>query len=395
MIPYYSPNFGFADLLKTIFAGRAEPRLTELFQKLTGKEHILITSSCRSALYLAYKSLGKTGVVHVSPLTCQVAILPIIVAGNQLCFHDVKENDWTLEPVSVGTAFQDNAIAIQAIHLGGFPCAMQELRRIADQKGLILIEDCAQGYGSSYGGQPVGTLGDISCFTLTKNVFGLGGGILATNNKQYHERAKALQASFDSESWIKRFNRVMNGLISSGRDRPCNEYLYQRLAQVRQAYQKTRNRTDTLRKELKQPSSLYSASVAGRIFRIDQLNQIRQKKAKQIIQMLTPLGFKFQMNENSESAYTKLFCYHPGINSEEYIQSLNAAGLEAMHLEHRYGVFYQPPLPGLLKKYLASDQPRMSNYEALHDRLFSVPLLENLSAVQLNVMISLLMRNVF
>ena len=90
MIPYYSPHFSVADLLKTIFCKNAEDKLCNYFKKLTGKKYVLITSSCRSALYLAYQSIEKKGIVHTSPLTCKVSLLPIIASGNQIYFNDIK-----------------------------------------------------------------------------------------------------------------------------------------------------------------------------------------------------------------------------------------------------------------------------------------------------------------
>lgn len=386
MIPYYSPNFGIGDLIKTTICRNGEQRLVNHFKEITQKEHILITSSCRSALYLAYKSLGKNGVVHVSPLTCQVALIPITAAGNQICFHDVQANDWTLDPACVAEGIQDRSIAIQAIHLGGFPCDMPELKRIALENGLVLIEDCAQGFGSSYQGQPVGTVGDISCFTLTKNVFGLGGGVMATNNREYYDRAKAIQEGFDPESPVKLINRVLSGLVASVRNHPCNEYLYQRLAKGRQAYRETHKRSeeDVLLRQRKQPSGLYTASVASRLSRINSLNQIRRQKVRQLIRMLTPLGFTFQTNISSESSYTKLFCYHPDIQSEEFIRDLNFSGIEVMHLEHKHKVFYQTKQTIERKQFSVESGRILKNFEELHDHLISLPLHESLSVKDMN-----------
>jgi len=386
MIPYYSHNFGIGDLIKTAICRNSEQRLVEYFRQLTQKEHILITSSCRSALYLAYKSLEKNGVVHVSPLTCQVALIPITAAGNQICFHDVQAHDWTLDPASVAEGIQDRSIAIQAIHLGGFPCDMPELKRIALENGLVLIEDCAQCFGSSYQGQPVGTVGDISCFTLTKNVFGLGGGVMATNNREYYDQAKAIQEGFDPESPVKLLNRVLSGLVASGRNHSCNEYLYQRLAKGRQAYRETHKRSeeDVLLRQVKKPSGLYTASVASRMSHISRLNRIRQQKARQMIRIFTPLGFTFQTNARSESSYTKLFCYHPDIQAEEFIRELNFSSIEAMHLEHRHKVFYQTKQTIERQEFSVESGQALKNYSELHDHLVSLPLHEKLSAKDIN-----------
>jgi len=386
MIPYYSPNFCIGDLILTTICRNSEQRLIDYFRRFTQKDHILITSSCRSALYLAYKSLEKNGVVHVSPLTCQVALIPIIAAGNTICFHDVQDSDWTLDPACVAGGIQDRSIAIQAIHLGGFPCDMPELEKIALEHDLALIEDCAQGFGSRFQGRPVGTVGDISCFTLTKNVFGLGGGVLATNNREYYVRAKAIQEGFGPEASVKLVNRVLAGLVASGRNDPCREYLFQMLVQARQEYQEAHRQSDedVLLRQLKQPPGLYSMSVASRISCISRLNQIRQQKARQMIRMLVPLGFKFQINAQSQSGYTKLFCHHPDISSEEFVRDLNAAGLEAMHLEHRHKIFYQAKQTMVRQKSSVICGQLLKNYDELHDHLISLPLHERLSQKDMN-----------
>jgi len=386
MIPYYSPNYGLIDLLHTALCSQSDQKLIGHFQNLTGKKHILITSSCRSALFLAYLSLGKKGIVHVSPLTCQVALLPITVAGNSVSFHDIKPSDWTLDPVSVKPGIREDSIAVQAIHLGGFPCDMPALRKIADESGLILIEDCAQGYGSSYQGQPVGTLGDISCFTLTKNVFGLGGGILATDRKEFYDRAKALQEGFARESSLKQAHRVVNAIISTGRGNPLLELAYQRLAKLKSDFKNNERGSskEILLKELKLPACLHTRSVAGRLTKIARLNQARQKTAGLIVRLVSPLGFQFQANEKSISSYTKLFCVHPGINSEEAIRKLNEAGLEAMHLEHKHKVYYQAKQTIAMRDLAVGHGNGLENYEKLHDHLLSLPLHENLTAEDLN-----------
>jgi len=392
MIPYYSPNFGIKDLLLTVLNTKPDLKLVRYFQELTGKKYILITSSCRGALYLAYMSLNQHGLVHVSPLTCQVALLPITASGNQIWFDDIKKEDWTLDPDSVERSVGENSLAIQAIHLGGFPCDMPALRQIADKNGLILIEDCAQGFGATYLGTNVGTLGDISCFTLTKNVFGLGGGILATNNREYYARAKTCQEGFQLEAKTKLANRIMGALISSGRNIPVCELANGCLNKLKRSYMgKTNSPAEGIVwKELRKPSGLYARSVAARLDKIEQLNRIRQNKARQIIRILGPLGFTFQTNVNSVSTYTKLFCHHPQIRSDEFIMSLNNSGLEAMHLEHKHGVHYQPKMTSVMKNNTRSG---LVNYESVHDHLLSIPLYECIKAQDLECIRDILVRN--
>lgn len=376
MIPYYSPNFQCMDLLRTLACTKAFAKLEEFFQDLTGKQYILITSSCRAALYLAYKSLETQGLVHVSPLTCQVALTPIAASGNRIMFHDVKSDDWTLDPKSVEQGLQKDSLAIQAIHLGGFPCDMEALREIADSQSLLLIEDCAQGFGSSYAGQKAGQLGDISCFTLTKNVFGLGGGIFATDNADYYNKAKDLQLSFYPESRLKLVNRVLNAYLGSHRSRHLGEKVFQSLNRAKKKHlSKSEMDEGSLQRQLKKVPRLYPASVAARIKKIQNLAHKRSKMASHLKKHLQPLGFVFQENPQAYSAYTKLFCHHPGINSKHSIKTLNLSGLEAMHLEHKQDAYYQAKMTTEMQCMVHGD---LKNYELVHDKLLSFPLYENM-----------------
>lgn len=377
MIPYYSPHFSGVDLLRTLVYGNPFSKLEDMFRELTGKRYVLVTSSCRAALFLAYKSLRARGLVHVSPLTCQIALLPIAEAGNKIMFHDVEKNDWTIDPAKVEQGISNDSLAIQAIHLGGFPCDLPALRKIANDRGLVLVEDCAQGFGASLAGKSVGHWGDISCFTLTKNVFGLGGGILATNNQEYYTRARELQASWRKESKVKIANRVLNALLSSDRDNILIEKAYQRLNKVKKNYISQTGETSlsALERQLMLPSRTYPASVAAREKKISCLVCQRSSQVLRIRKVLEPLGFVFQSNEQAVPSYPKLFCYHLEVDSRKYIAALNSSGLEAMHLEHKQAVFYQPKMTLMMDCEISGELP---NYELIHDSLVSFPLYEDL-----------------
>ncbi len=373
MIPYYSPHFGVLDLIKTMLCVGAEAKLAEKFMRLTGKKHILFTSSCRSALYLAYKAIGRIGVVHTSPLTCKVALLPILASENKIFFHDVKQNDWTLDPNAVKAGIRKESIAIQAIHFGGFPCDMHALRQIADEYNLVLIEDCAQGYGSSYDGVAAGQMGDISCFTLTKNLFSLGGGVMATDNKEWYLTAKRLQKNFASEGTAKVAYRVFMALVSTYRSKPGFETLYQfvkRKVKASEAGDDLR----LLEKELTKPARIYLMSCWSRWKMIQILVESRKAAAKLLLDEVGLSNELKQSNPLSESSYTKLFVLSRK-DSKDRIRELNEQGIEAMHLEHKHKVYYQERL----LSYADSDCLKydLPTYERFHDRIASLPVSEH------------------
>lgn len=382
MIPYYSPNYGFADLIKTLFCSRSEEKLTSYFRELTQKKYILITSSCRSAIYLAYKSIEKTGTVHTSPLTCKVALLPILFTGNKIFFSDIQKNDWTLDPGRLRGTVNKESIAIQAIHLGGFLCDMPVLRQIADENNLVLIEDCAQGFGSSCNTIQAGRLSDVACFTLTKNLYGIGGGILATDKYDYYKRAKTIQESFTRESRLKLINRVLVSLLSTYRSFFLTDRLYRLLISLKQNYVKKKysDVDGIFEKDLKRPNRFSCKSVASRLKKIERLNQQRKRIAINIIESLTSRGFVFQENDKISSTYAKLFCYNENIDSREFIKAINDAGIEGMHLEHKNKVHYQERFDkdSLLREGSSWDD--LSTFMKIHDHVISIPLLERLSA---------------
>jgi len=374
MIPYYNPHYGLKDLFKTVLCRNADEKLRQKFRDITGKKYILICSSCRSALYLAYKAIGKTGTVHTSPLTCKVALMPIIAADNKISFQDIREDDWTMESKNLERDLCDDSIAIQAIHLGGFPCDMPSLKRIAETNNLILIEDCAQGFGATIQGTVTGSLGDISCFTLTKNLFSLGGGILATNNRELYLTAKQEQESFPKERNLKIAYRIVLALLSTYRSNWACEIFYQRLKRnpVNKALTDDQ---DVLKKELKYPASIYAKSCVSRWGKIQRLVKQRKESAKILLSDMDISKDKMQANPNAESAYTKLFVLSER-HSKATIRHLNQFGIEAMHLEHKHDTYYQEKLLDL--DISEHDNIKLDIYNCLHDQIVSLPLAENL-----------------
>ncbi len=384
MIKYYSANFGVLDLVNSLLCTQSERKVERYFQQLTGKKYVLLTSSCRSALFLAYQSIGIKGVVHTTPLTCNVAIKPITASGNVAKFHDVNVHDWTIDPDSIPSSVTPESVAVQAIHLGGFLCDMPALRKICSYHNLVLIEDCAQGFCSIQNGVPAGVYGDIACFTLCKNAFGLGGGILATDNLQWYNRAKEIQCTFPNESSLKVINRVVETLLDSLRLGAVTDNIILLLAHARKSYSQSKfqGEAGVVNKELRKPCKLYSKAFAARINKIEALNKKRRIVAKQMMDLLSTHGYRFQSNENSVSSYTKLFCTHDGIYSPKSIKSLNKEGIEAKHLEHKFGVYYQPRLLDL--QPLRSSEPDLFPvYDFVHDKLVGLPLFESMSSKEM------------
>src|SRR5690606_8944205 len=161
---------------------------TERFKEICPLEHVMTCSSGTAALHIA---VGAAGIVPgdeviTSPITDVGTVIGIIYQQGVPVFADLGASTLTLDPASVEAAITPKTKAIIAVHLAGNPSKMAELRALADAHGLILIEDCCQAWGAQYRGKPIGTLGDIACWSLqnSKHITTGDGGVVASNHPE-------------------------------------------------------------------------------------------------------------------------------------------------------------------------------------------------------------------
>lgn len=82
--------------------------------------------------------------------------------------------------------------AVICVHLAGWPCDMDPILDLAREKGLLVVEDCAQALGATYKGRPVGSMGDVAVFSFCQDKImttGGEGGMLTTNSKEIWEKS--------------------------------------------------------------------------------------------------------------------------------------------------------------------------------------------------------------
>jgi dTDP-4-amino-4,6-dideoxygalactose transaminase len=386
-IPYSNPNLRVSDFLTALLMSEqaAEDRIKSYFSRMTGKKYILITNSCRSALFLAYRAIGKKGEVVTSPLTCKVAVDPIEASGNQPVFADINDGDLNLCPGDVARKITRQTMAVQAIHLGGVACDMGRIMAIAGQQGLWVIEDCAQSLGAKWQGKSAGSFGDIACFSLIKNAYGIGGGILATNDETIYTKARDINAGLGKGSWALAGYRIFRNLLDTRRSFAPVFLLYRFLMSVK----KDRQTYDSVQGQLHRIRGIEKKIAAHQLSRWDVLHENRRKIGRLYYEHLVKLGLMKNCRfDPAKSYFTKLFVYHPVINSRKHIKMLNRLGIEAMHLEQKTGSPYQ-------EKMIASEAGEKSglkNYEKIHDCLISLPVFENMSKAQLQMVVNTFQR---
>jgi dTDP-4-amino-4,6-dideoxygalactose transaminase len=153
-----------------------------------GVDYCVAVANGSNALELAWRALGiKFGDEVI--VTCRSFIASassIIICGGIPVFVDVDENTQNLDPEKVAKAVTPDTRAILCVHLAGCPCEMDKLLAIAKKHKLKLVEDCAQSHGARYRGKPLGTIGDIGCFSFCQNKIittGGEGGMVAMKDK--------------------------------------------------------------------------------------------------------------------------------------------------------------------------------------------------------------------
>jgi dTDP-4-amino-4,6-dideoxygalactose transaminase len=163
--------------------------LTERFRQHYPLEYVMACSSGTAALHIAVAAagVGPGDEVITSPITDMGTVIGILYQQGVPVFADLDPRSYNLDPQSVREKITPRTKAIIAVHLAGNPCALQELKAIADEHDLVLIEDCAQAWGARYQGVPIGTIGHIGCWSLNdfKHIGCGDGGIVASNDERF------------------------------------------------------------------------------------------------------------------------------------------------------------------------------------------------------------------
>ncbi|MFC7134029.1 MULTISPECIES: DegT/DnrJ/EryC1/StrS family aminotransferase [Salinibaculum] len=159
-------------------------------------EHGLATANGTAALHAALEGLGigPGDTVVTTPFTFIATANAVRLVGAEPVFADTDPETYNIDPEAVRArirAADGDVDAILAVHLYGHPAPLSELAAIADEYDAALVEDCAQAHGARHEGRPVGSVGDVGCFSFypTKNMTTGEGGMVVTDRDDVHERA--------------------------------------------------------------------------------------------------------------------------------------------------------------------------------------------------------------
>lgn len=173
------------------------------FADLYGVSQAVASSSGTSALHLAVAAIDPDpgDEIITTGLSDAGTVLPILSQNAIPVFADVDPASGNLSVESVRSKITARTRAIIAVHLFGQPAPVAQLRQLADQHGLILIEDCAQAYLTrcSPDGALAGTVGHLGCFSLqqSKHITAGDGGLTISDDHELARRARL----FADKAW--------------------------------------------------------------------------------------------------------------------------------------------------------------------------------------------------
>ena len=170
-------------------------RFEQAFKEAIGSEQRPISVGAGTdALHLAYVLAGiQPGDEVVTPVfTCTATNIPLAHMGAIIRFADVQPDTLNIDPNYVRKLMTDKTKAIVCVHYGGFPCDMQELREIADEWRVPIIEDAAHAFGASYMGTPIGNISEFTMFSFQaiKHITTGDGGMLMLKDSSLVSKAK-------------------------------------------------------------------------------------------------------------------------------------------------------------------------------------------------------------
>ena len=223
-IPVFEPYITLQDKIKVFKAINSKnisgtsPIIDTFENKLSNffkSEKAVTVSNGSVALDLTFEllNLEPNDEVILPSFTIISCLSAVVRSGAKPSFCDVDPNTWNMTLENVKKAYNKNTKAILVVHIYGLPAEVDKIKKFADDKGLILIEDTAEAHGQSINNKLCGTFGAISTlsFYANKHITTGEGGALLINDEQYIEKAmKMKNLDFDPKRRFQHDNLYWN-----------------------------------------------------------------------------------------------------------------------------------------------------------------------------------------
>ncbi len=176
------------------------------FAEYIGIDYAIAVANGTVALDLMLKAIGigSGDEVVTTPFTFIATANSILYQGARPVFADIELDTYNIDPDSVLEKITNKTRAILAVHLYGHPADIKALKEIAEDHGILLLEDAAQAHGAEYYGRKVGSLGYAAAFSFyaTKNMTTGEGGMVVTNDRALAEKIRRLRNHGQSRKYV-------------------------------------------------------------------------------------------------------------------------------------------------------------------------------------------------
>ncbi|MCR5209309.1 MAG: dTDP-4-amino-4,6-dideoxygalactose transaminase [Lachnospiraceae bacterium] len=197
--------------------GKYTKKCNEWIEKKTGVSKCLLTTSCTHATEMAalLADIREGDEVIMPSYTFVSTADAFVLRGAKVVFVDIRPDTMNIDEQKIEAAITPKTRAVVPVHYAGIGCEMDTIMDIASRKGLVVIEDAAQGIMSAYKGKALGAIGDMGCFSFheTKNYsMGEGGALLMRDSKYIEEaeiirekgtdRSRFFRGQVDKYTWV-------------------------------------------------------------------------------------------------------------------------------------------------------------------------------------------------
>lgn len=195
--------------------GMEGDRFESQFAAYCGVDNCVGCGTGLDALRLSLEALGvgKGDQVLVPSNTFIASALAVSLVGAEPVFVEPDIETYNIRGESLADLITERTKAVMPVHLYGQPCEMDQIMRVAKDNNLLVVEDCAQAHGATYGGKKVGSFGDASGFSFYpgKNLGALGdAGAVVTKDSSLATRIRTL-GNYGSDH---KYHHVVRGINS-------------------------------------------------------------------------------------------------------------------------------------------------------------------------------------
>jgi perosamine synthetase len=177
------------------------PKIQEFERKVAdyvGAKYAVAFSNGTAALHGACfaAGIGEGDEVITTPITFAATSNAVLYCGGKPIFADIDDRTYNIDPKEIRKHITPNTKAIIPVDFTGQPADMDVIMEIANEHGLIVIEDGAHSLGAKYKGRKVGTLAHMTMFSFhpVKPVTTAEGGVIVTDSEEYYEKLKRFRS---------------------------------------------------------------------------------------------------------------------------------------------------------------------------------------------------------